>query len=1163
MSCRAGKRFIRLLCAGLLLAVFSAIAYGQAYRGRVQGVVTDATEAVVSGATVTLLNVNTGILSTRQTSQDGHYLFDLVEPGTYSVTVELAGFAKFVQENVAVQSRGDVTVNAVMRPGSVQETVTVTDTPVAVQFNTSKVELTVPQQLAASLPQMHRNPFLLAQLDPAVERNDYNTEYEPYHTWGANQQRVGGGLYYTNDLQVDGSPVTLGVKTSYVPAPDSVQEVTVQQNAVDAEYGQSSGSAISVVLRAGTNEWHGDAFYQGHYPWANALENRVWRTINKGRNHMFGGALGNPILRNKLFNFFSWEQWKKVDPQNLVNTLPTDLERQGDFSQSLNGYGNLRTIYDPWSTVTAEDGTVTRTPFEGNKIPASMLDPVSTDFISKLWTANRPGTGPYHQDNYYVPLPINYGYKNFSDRVDFNASDKLRMFGRVSLLRTPVTTSNPTGSEYFVSDRGSQRDASSYSGDIIYTVSPNTVINLHGDWHAFVDDATAPNSLTDRNGWSKWWPNSDWYKPLFAEESLPVFLPRLLVMRDPGTQFVNMGMGAGFWYQHPDGDSFNIKLAQQRGEHYLKFGFDTRAQRAMSYVAESPGFGFFANSTNGTYVNPDLLASGDGYATFLLGAIEPGGWGWGGGQTVMPIIAMKKPETRAYSGYVNDDWKISRKLTLNLGLRYEFEQAFRDPENRLPRPFDVSSPIPEMQQNPPQMPDLVKQYYSGPWIFNGAFGFTDDSHRSEWNSGRGTISPRVGAAYRVNDKTALRVAWARYFVPWVKLVDGHNYLDVPYPGFDATTYARPSLQGVPQQRLADPFPASYPLITPVGKSLGRYTNLGDSLTTVYANRPKYDSDRINVSVQRQLPNQMVLDLTYYMNWTHGLWNQRNLNMVDPRLWYTYKGDLNQTVPNPFYNYLTPDKFPGSLRYQPDISIWTLMKPYPQYGDLIVDQYPGGESRYHSLQMKLQKAFSQGYTLLMAYNYHFETDTVFYDDIATYDRKWSMQDSDSARHRLSIAGLYELPIGKGRMYMASAPRVLDALVGGWNLNGIMSWRSGRFARFGGYVVSGNPVLDNPTRDNWFNASVFSRLPAYTPRSNPWQYPGLTGPGMFNLDASLVKSFTITERLRAELQMQAFNALNGFTPNDPDTNIDSTNFGKSVYQLDNTYGRRVQLGMKIVF
>ena len=211
-------------------------------------------------------------------------------------------------------------------------------------------------KLVNNMPQIYRTPCLLAQLDPAVEKNDGGTEFQPYHSWGPNNQRVAGGALYSNDLQVDGAAVGIGYKTGYVPSPDMVQEVNVQQNAVDAEYGNSSGSNISLTLKSGTNQWHGTAFYQGQYPWANALENRVYRTINLGRTHMYGGTVSHPILKNKLFNFVAYEGWEKTDPSTLLQTLPTDLERTGDFSQSLNAAGGLRTIYDPWTTTTSADG---------------------------------------------------------------------------------------------------------------------------------------------------------------------------------------------------------------------------------------------------------------------------------------------------------------------------------------------------------------------------------------------------------------------------------------------------------------------------------------------------------------------------------------------------------------------------------------------------------------------------------------------------------------------------------------------------------------------------------------------------------------------------------------------------------------------------------------
>jgi hypothetical protein len=219
--------------------------------------------------------------------------------------------------------------------------------------------------------------------------------------------------------------------------------------------------------------------------------------------------------------------------------------------------------------------------------------------------------------------------------------------------------------------------------------------------------------------------------------------------------------------------------------------------------------------------------------------------------------------------------------------------------------------------------------------------------------------------------------------------------------------------------------------------------------------------------------------------------------------------------------------------------------------------------YQSVQLKLQKNFSKGYSFLFGYNYHYEQDQRYYDDIATYTQQYSWIDAGASRHRLSLAGTWEVPLGKGRQYLSGAPRVVDAVIGGWNLTPLITWRSGRFLQFGGMLATGNPIISNPTPQQWFDTSVFAPLPAYTPRTNPWQYAGLTGPGRFNMDGSLVKAFAITERVRFQLRVDVFNVLNNMTWNDPDTNIYSSTFGQITDQLPYTFGRRAQLGMRIEF
>jgi hypothetical protein len=1141
--------------------------FAQEYRGRVQGSVLDTTQAPIAGAAVTLANVQTGVASTRLTNETGRYIFDLVLPGTYTVTVQFEGFSRFVQENVVLQSRSDVTVDAVLRPGDIREVVTVTDQTSTVQFNTSKLETTVESSLVSNLPQMSRNPLLLARLDPAVVQSDTAREVEPYFTWAGNRQEIGGGRNYSNDLQIDGSPIGIGYKTSYMPAPDSVQEVAVQQNAVDAEYGHSSGSAITLTMKSGTNEWHGNAFYQGQYPWANALENRVFRTINLGRTHMWGGTLGNPIVKNKLFNFFSYEQWRKTDPNDFINTLPSELERQGNFSQSLNAVGGLRTIYDPFTTETSADGrTVTRTPFPGNMIPASQIDPISSQYMAGLWKSNRPGQGPYNVNNYYVPLPIRYDYHNLSNRTDYAFSDKLRFYGRYSKLWTPVTTSNPTVSEFFVNDRGSQRDATSISGDAVWTASTTTIVNINATYHSFID---ASRYATTCDGcWAKFWPNSDFHNVVFGNKVVPELLPRMSVMgTGTGEYWTSLGPRGGTWDQRPNADSISVKVARQQGKHYLKMGADTRGSRTTSLiVSNNPGFGFQADATSATYINPDLRQSGDGYATFLLGAIQPAGGGadsWDSGATSMTATILPQGENRFYGMFINDDWKVTRDLTINMGLRYEYETAYTDPEDRLTRPLDLTSPIPEMQgANAPQMPAQLRQFYNGPTIFNGAFQFADSNNRGQWDSGRGGISPRVGMAYRINDITSFRAGYGRYLTPWTG--GTFNIFDTIYVGYKNVTGAYPAVLGVPSARLRDPFPASQPVVPAYEKSLGRYTSLGDSLSYVAQNRPRSYSDRLNFSVQRQLPFNTVLDVTYYLNFTNQLIGSYNLNQVDPRVAYQYKDAINVAVPNPFYNFATVDKFPGALRYQRTVGLTSLMRPYPQYGNLnVIDGIEGGGMRYQSFQLRLNRRFANGASALFGYNYSRQKDEIFYNDIDSFTQTFSWQENDRPRHRMTLAGTWELPVGRGRALASQMPRVLDYMLGGWDLSGLMTWRSGFFIRFGGLLVEGDPRLDDPTPGRWFNTAAFRQLPAFTPRANPLQYEGLTNPGLFNLDMSIVKRMPLTEKHRFELRMDVFNAANNMTWANPSTNVLSSLFGVSTNQLSNTFGRRTQLGLRVEF
>jgi hypothetical protein len=1149
-----------------LFTLLAAVLSGQDYRGRIQGLVTDSSSAVIAGATVTLHNVKTGVSSIRKTNETGHYIFDLVEPGAYRVTIETPGFSRYVQENVPLASHGDITVDASLKTGDVRETVTVAAEASRVQFATSKLETTVDTKLAEGVPQLYRSPFVLATLDPSVLKDDANVEYNPFNSWGPNRVSVGGGANFSNDLQVDGSRVGVSVKTGYVPTPDMVQEVNVSQNTVDAEFGHGSGSAISVVTKSGTNQYHGSAYFYGRYPWAAAISDRQFRTVNLDRQQMYGGTVGHPILKNRLFNFVSFEGWKwNQAAAPYVATLPTDLERQGNFAQSINAAGGLNTIYDPYSTQTAADGSVTRTPFPGNIIPGSKQDPIAVKYLGALWKPNGPGRGYNHLQNYTVALPTSYPYKNFADRVDYHVNDKLTVTGRAQIFRTPVGVTNPTGSPLFVSDRGSQRDGDTYSGSATYALNATTVLSFSGDYHKFVDASRYGAQPADWT-FAAVYPNSNFYKAIYADASIPVLAARMSISGDGG-RWVNMGPGGGTWNQRPSGNGFDAKIAQQRGSHYLKAGFETLGTNAPSLLQQSnPGFGFNSDITNSTYVNPNQAVAGNPYASFLLGAVVPIGASasaWDSNETSMPSLVTPAVSTRFFGGYINDDWKVTKNLTLNLGLRYEYEQPYAESQDRLTAPLDLTKPIPELQGV--QMPAALKQYYNGPWTLNGAFQFTSSSHRGAWNSGSGTLSPRAGIAYRLNDKTSLRAAYGRYVTPWNMQSNASDQFSPPFTGFANYTDAPPTVQGVPQMQLSNPFTSAFPVVPSYGKTYGAYTGIGDSLTFFTPDRPRAYSNRINVSVQRQLPQNIVLDVTYFLNKsTHITTVNYNINQVDPRIALQYGAATNATVANPFYHLAIPNQSPGALWNQATVGVTALAKPYPQYGSLtVIDGISGGDMTYHSLQLKVTKSFSHGYTLLLGYNYHVQANQSFYDNVDNYLQKWTSLDSATPRHRITGAGTWALPVGKGRKFMNGAPRLLDAVVGGWNLAGIMTYHAGTLLNFGGMLVSGDPKISNPGPNAWFNTSVFKQLPAFTRRTNPWYYPDIRGPQFFNVDGTLNKDFAVTERIKFQLHMDAFNALNNMNYNNPNMSVTSSQFGRSTDIYPQDFGRRLQLGLRVEF
>lgn len=1162
------------LTLGLLL-LLAPLGHAQDYRGKVQGIVSDQSQAVVAGAAVTLTNVNTGIRVVKQTETSGVYLFDLVDPGTYSLTVELQGFAKYTQENIVVQTRGDVTVNAVLKPGSVQDSVTVTETPVAVEFNSANKDLTIDQKLVTELPRLDRNPFKLTLVAPSAVNT--RGEMQPYHSWAANSVELGGGTNLKNDLLVDGSPLGMGQKNSVPPNQDAVQEVIVSTNSVDAESGHSAGGQLSMTLKSGTNEYHGSAFYLGRYPWLNAMADRTRNSFNATRQNMMGGTFGAPVIKNKLFNFFSIEYWKVGSPGSFVRTVPTALEQGGDFSQSLNKDGSLRQIFDPFSEVV--NGS--RTPFPGNIVPASRMDPVAAAMMKQFWAPNTPGDDLTGVNNFKKGYNETYNYYNFADKVDYNINDNWRVFGRFSRYHTTDIAGDPTPNHsQLYQATGTLRGGKQFSGDAIWTINARTVLEFNGDYHDVIDAYVAPD--LGQNGWSKVWPSNNFYQTYqSASAGVPVYFPSMNI----GGQ--NFGGPNFFWNQAPKATDFNVKISQQRGSHYLKAGFQHRRAFGTTLVTGTSQFVFPANLTASTYNNPDLLHSGDQFASFLLGALDNGSEMIGG--------PAPDPHDEWYGVFFQDDWKVSRNITINLGLRDEYNTALHDPNHYFSQGLDLTAAVPEMQAAPPNMPSQVTSILSSAGLnpssfyhWSGQWRFTNGSHPGMWDPQKLALAPRAGIAIRIDDRTALRIGYARYYIPTemdiqAAPIGGYEsvgFLEPPFFGMTGYQYVSPMQQGIPQATLSNPFPASNPLLPITGTGYG--TNLGrggQALLWYPQNMQMAYNDRINVNLQRQIPGDIVLSGTWFMNFGNQQYI-KYLNQIDPQLQVKYQDQLNQQVANPFYQYLTPTLFPGPLRNQKTVSVGSLLTPYPQYGGLYQIGTQGAAERYNQFEIKAQKAWSKGYNFLFAYDFIVERLQQYFNDQAQYLNNLTWQDNNQPRHRLNVAGTYELPFGKGKSYLASMPKAADALLGGWKLAGLWTFSTGDFLRFGNMqtVPGCDPVLSSPSPQHWFNTSCFAPITkgtTYMLRYNPLQYPGLMGPRFWNLDATLTKNFAVFERIHAEFKLAAYNATNHLNRGDPVTDVNSSSFGQALYQgspgggfgiataTQAGSGRQVELGLKLIF
>ncbi|MGH9851248.1 MAG: hypothetical protein ACREBD_15530, partial [Blastocatellia bacterium] len=1037
-------------------------------------------------------------------------------------------------------------------------------------------------------PLRGRNPYNVIALDPTINGGENaNGENRPYHHAFANEFDAGGQTTRANDVQLDGVPLTSSYKTSYTPSIEAVQEVSFQKNSVDAEYGYSAGGIVTLNMKSGTNRFHGSGYYHNRNPRFNAFGDPTIprtagadETIFRGTNlKMYGGTIGGPIVKNKLFFFSSWEQWYDHRPITVKITVPTQLERQGNFSQSRVGSYAVcaagttcaRPVYDP---LTSTGSSGVRTPFAGNVIPANRFDPTAARLLAEAPLPNLPG----NDLNWQGAKTENVDYWNLSSRVDWNINEKWKAFARYGYFKTSLLEApqDDTAGKLFPAG-GSHRHGLSIAADTVYTLSSSKVLNLRANYHKLIDEFAADNYVLGKAGIEALWPNNPWYSSLFTRDL--IYNPAVNVLTGTTNNQLGRPGGSEFW-QRPQGWGGSARMNWYAGNHNLKFGGELRVDKGKGARFAPIGLNFRAQNTASQNTSANINISGNEWATTLLGVLDA--------NTTVQRIPVQEVVTLGYSGYFQDDFKVNSRLTLNLGLRWEYEPGPVDRQNRLSQRLDLTNPIPEFQATPPNMPAQVLTLLTAKGykpIYNGAWVFTDENNRHAWSRQAANFLPRIGVAFRLDSKSVLRFGFARYLSPSSRIRDPLGDFVNQYTGY--STISNPlgvqtvsGNTGIPVAFLSNPFPTTgqfaNPLQQPTQKSLGRYTNLGNAVTLDQYELKPQNNDRYSVSYQRDVWKRTIVSFDFFFNNGSNVPINVDLNQADPNFLYEQPRSVtNASVANPFRNYLTPSVFPGALRNgAANVTVASLLRPYPQYQAITQTNTALRDLHVQSYKVQAQRPFAQGLSLLVNYAYQREAQTEFFDDRAMFARELTWRPLPIARHRLNHAVTWEIPVGKGRWLLKDAPLPVDLALGGWQLTTTNRWYSGRQLVFSqNLIVSGNPRLDNRAlgpNGAWFDKSVFAALPAGTAndpastrRKNPWTFDGVFGPGTSQVDATLSKAFRIREGWKFEFRVEAYNVANHINWDNPIVDFNNANFGKVISKRPGYIGREVQYGFKLSF
>jgi hypothetical protein len=1140
----------------LLVMLSSSPTLAQEARGTIQGRVTDESGGVVPGARVDVTNVATGVVTDTTSNEQGSYRVPFLISGRYRVAVSLDGFGRFQSPDIEVHVADVLTVDAVLPAGQVTDEVTVSAAPVAIDRSSASLGQVVDTRRIAELPIREGSAIELVILAPGVANTTNLRSRKAAFNNGLSQFSSDGAGEKRNDFTIDGVANVAGDRVAYSPPSAAVEEFKIQTATYDAAIGNAMGAAVNVVTKSGTNRLTGQVYewFRGSGLDAqDAFDEKAGRPKRDYTDNRFGAAVGGPIIRNRTFYFANVEFNPFEVPTPAVLTVPTERMRNGDFSELL-AIGPQYQIYDPATTRPhpTQAGRFIRDPFPGNIIPANRISPVARRILDYFPLPNQAGTAD-GGNNYVNPTSVaDESYYTVTTRIDHSLSSRHRIYGRYSW-------------DFWEESKNNLFDNAATG---IVLNRKNRVLGI--------DDAYTwrDNLLTNvRAGYTR---------QLFPERRQSQgfdmgelgFSPALTGLVDPAqATFPNVAIGGytplGTW---ESGDGFfttdvynaNASLMWLIGNHNLKFGTEYRhyVEHASRYpTAVSPTLNFSTQWTRGPIDNAAGAPRGQDLASFMLGYPSGGS---------MSRAADYTERNGVLSFYVHNDWRVRSNLTVNLGLRYEYESPLTESRDRMISGFDQSAVLPisaaaEAAYARSPIAEVPAQAFRA----RGGVLYPDTGGPGEaWPGDRNNVMPRAGFSWQPVTATAVRGGYGLYYDAL-----GPNRISVNQTGYSRVTSLVPSLDNGQTfiATLENPFPDG--LLDPVGSGLGTMTNAGLAVSFPYVGEVRTPrTHRWSLGVQQELPWLFVGEVTYVGGYSENLPVARDLNAVPGQFFSTSpvrdnatNNLLTQQVANPFLGLL-----PGSGINGATVARSQLLRPYPQFTGVTALETTG-TSDYQSVQARLERRMANGITLQVGYTWSktmTETeylnafDAELHRVIGAFDRT----------HMFVTSGIVELPFGQGRHWGSSWNTLTDTLLGGWQVSFLLKQQSGAPLGFGNYLLrpgmtEADIALPGGDREiaRWFNVDAFERTPAQqlvsNVRTTPLRLAEVRGPGYVVLDLGIMKNIEMGARARLQLRLESYNTLNTTNLNNPDTTPTSTGFGTITSQ--NPFPRQFQLAARFMF